>query len=40
MRSAWYDDRVDAWFNGKYAAMLTADQAASAAGTKTWSMQP
>jgi penicillin amidase len=38
--SAWYDDRVDTWFNGKYNAMLTADQAASASGAKTWSMQP
>src|SRR5713101_4951524 len=32
--SAWYDDRVDTWFNGKYKAMLTADQAASASGAK------
>jgi penicillin amidase len=38
--SAWYDDRVDAWFNGKYAAMLTADAAAKADGAKAWSLQP
>jgi penicillin amidase len=38
--SAWYQDRVDAWFNGKYAAMLTADQAAKAGGSTTWSLQP
>jgi penicillin amidase len=38
--SAWYDDRVDAWFNGKYAAMLTADTAAKAAGSNTWRLQP
>ena len=38
--SGWYQDRVDAWFNGKYAAMLTADAAAKTAGAKTWSLQP
>ena len=38
--SAWYSDRVDAWFNGKYAAMLTADAASKAAGAKTWSLLP
>jgi len=38
--SAWYQDRVDAWFNGKYAAMLTADQAAAAPGNFTWSLNP
>ena len=38
--SAWYQDRVDAWFNGKYAPMLTADTAAKADGAKTWSLQP
>ena len=38
--STWYDDRVNAWFDGKYAAMLTADAAAKADGTKTWSLQP
>jgi len=38
--SAWYDDRVNTWFDGKYAAMLTADAAAKADGAKTWSLQP
>ncbi|MGH7761772.1 MAG: penicillin acylase family protein [Candidatus Dormibacteraceae bacterium] len=38
--SAWYSDRVDAWFNGKYAAMLTTDAASKAAGAKTWSLEP
>jgi penicillin amidase len=38
--SAWYQDRVDAWFNGKYAAMMTADQAASAPGNFTWRLNP
>jgi penicillin amidase len=38
--STWYSDRVDAWFNGKYAAMLTADAASKAGGAKTWNLQP
>ena len=38
--STWYENRVDAWFNGKYAAMLTADQAASAPGNIAWSLNP
>ncbi len=38
--STWYDDRVSAWFDGKYAAMLTADAAAKAVGAKTWSLLP
>ena len=38
--SAWYDDRVDTWFKGKYAAMLTADQAATAPGNIAWSLNP
>jgi penicillin amidase len=38
--AAWYSDRVDAWFNGKYAAMLTADGASKSGGAKTWSLQP
>jgi penicillin amidase len=38
--SAWYSDRVDTWFNGKYAAMLTAGAAAKAGGATTWSLQP
>ncbi len=38
--SAWYDNRVDTWFNGKYNAMLTADQAATAPGNIAWSLTP
>lgn len=38
--SAWYVNRVDAWWSGLYAPMLTADQAAAATGTKTWSLEP
>jgi penicillin amidase len=38
--STWYQDRVDTWFNGKYAAMLTADAASKAGGAKTWNLQP
>ena len=38
--SAWYDDRVETWFDGKYKPMLTADQAASASGSVAWDMQP
>ena len=38
--SQWYGDRVDMWWNGKYAPMLTADQAASAPGATTWRLQP
>jgi penicillin amidase len=38
--SAWYNDRVDTWFNGKYASMLTAEAAAKAGGAVSWSLQP
>jgi penicillin amidase len=38
--SAWYSNRAAAWFNGQYSAMLTADQATSSSGKKTWSLQP
>jgi penicillin G amidase len=38
--SPWYENRVDTWWNGKYAAMLTADAAASAGGVKAWSLHP
>ena len=37
--SVWYDDRVDAWFDGRYSPMLTADQAATSPGAVTWSLQ-
>jgi penicillin amidase len=38
--SGWYDDRVDAWFEGRYSPMLTADQASASAGAISWSLQP
>ncbi len=38
--SAWYSDRADTWFTGGYAPMLTADAAATAGGTRVWSLQP
>jgi penicillin amidase len=38
--SKWYADRVDTWWNGRYAAMLTADDAASSRGAKAWSLHP
>ena len=38
--SAWYTNRVDTWWNGLLDPMLSADAAAPAAGTRTWSMQP
>jgi penicillin amidase len=38
--SPWYENRVDTWFNGQYATMLTADAAASSSGAKAWSLQP
>ena len=36
--SQWYADRVDKWWNGKYATMLTADEAAKSSGVKTWTL--
>jgi penicillin amidase len=38
--SAWYSNRAATWFHGQYAAMLTADQAATSIGKTTWSLQP
>jgi penicillin amidase len=38
--STWYTNRVDTWWNGLYAPMLSADQAAFAPGAATWAMQP
>jgi penicillin amidase len=38
--SGWYQDRVDAWWSGQYAPMLSADKAAATAGTATWRLQP
>jgi penicillin amidase len=38
--SAWYLNRVDTWWSGLYAPMLSADQAASSGGSIAWSLQP
>jgi penicillin G amidase len=38
--STWYMNRVDTWWNGLYAPMLSADQAAFSPGAATWAMQP
>jgi penicillin amidase len=38
--SKWYADRVDTWWNGKYAPMLTADEAASSRASKAWRLNP
>ncbi|HEY0829668.1 MAG TPA: penicillin acylase family protein [Candidatus Dormibacteraeota bacterium] len=38
--SAWYTNRVDVWWNGLLDPMLSADDASSATGVKTWSMNP
>ena len=38
--SQWYADRAGTWWNGDYAPMLTAEQAASYSGAKSWSLRP
>jgi len=38
--SQWYENRVDAWWDGRYAPMLSAEQAASAPGSISWSLDP
>jgi penicillin G amidase len=38
--SPWYENRVNTWWDGLYAPMLSADQAAAATGAVTWKMQP
>jgi len=38
--SAWYTNRVDTWWSGLLDPMLSADDASSAAGVKSWSMSP
>ena len=38
--SSWYANHVDTWWSGLYSPMLSADEAASAAGTTTWSLVP
>jgi penicillin amidase len=37
--SSWYLDRVDTWWSGQYATMLTANQAAKSPGAATWKLQ-
>ena len=36
----WYTNRVDTWWNGQLDPMLSADEAASASGVRTWSLHP
>jgi penicillin amidase len=38
--SSWYENKVDTWWSGLYAPMLSADEASFAPGVATWSMQP
>jgi penicillin amidase len=38
--SSWYTNRVDTWWSGLYAPMLSSDEASSAAGSKMWNLQP
>jgi penicillin amidase len=38
--SSLYVNKVDAWWSGLYAPMLSADQASFAPGVATWAMQP
>ena len=38
--SAWYTNKVDTWWSGLYAPMLSADEASFAPGVATWAMQP
>ena len=38
--SMWYENKVDAWWSGLYAPMLSADEASLAPGVATWAMQP
>jgi penicillin amidase len=37
--SPWYTNRVDTWWNGLYAPMASADQAAQAGGTVKWDLR-
>jgi penicillin amidase len=38
--SSWYANQVDTWWSGLLTPMLSADEAASQTGTKTWSFKP
>jgi penicillin amidase len=37
--SSWYENRVDTWWNGQYAPMLSATDAASVTGAITWRLE-
>jgi len=37
--SSWYTNRVDTWWSGLYAPMLSADQASAAKATVTWNLR-
>jgi len=36
----WYTNRVDTWWNGQLDPMLSADEADSAPGVRSWSLHP
>jgi len=38
--SSWYTNRVDTWWDGLLKPMLSGDEAQSATGIKTWSLNP
>jgi penicillin amidase len=38
--SDWYTNRAYTWWNGLLKPMLSVDEAASAAGAKTWDLKP
>jgi penicillin amidase len=38
--SSWYENRVDTWWSGLYAPMLTANKAASSSGAAAWRLLP
>jgi penicillin amidase len=38
--STWYGNKIDAWWSGLYAPMLSADEASLAPGVATWAMRP
>ena len=38
--SAWYTNRVDTWWTGDLSPMLSAQQAATGSGIRTWDLQP
>ena len=38
--SPWYENQIPAWWDGTYYPMLSADQARTAADTRTWTIEP